>query len=153
MTQPLAPAAQKLPPDADTNTGAGELAPRSEDVVAFPDGLPGFESCRRFVVMSLGDAPPFQCLQGLDGPRPAFLTIDPTLVLRRYRLVLSPADRLRLDAREDDTLLWMAVVSYGADETATVNLRAPIVINPRLMIGFQVMPHQSLYPLRHPVKL
>jgi flagellar assembly factor FliW len=152
MTQPLVPAAQALPPDAETDSGAEELAPRSEDVVAFPDGLPGFESCRRFVVMSLSDAPPFQCLQGLDAPRPAFLTIDPTLVLRRYRLLLSPADRLRLDAREDDALLWMAVVTYGADETATVNLRAPLVINPRLMIGFQLMPHQSLYPLRHPLR-
>jgi len=153
MTKPIAPAAQILPPDTHIDAGAGELAPRSEDVVAFPDGLPGFEACRRFVVMSLDDAPPFQCIQGLDGPRPAFLTINPTLVLRRYRLLLSPADRLRLDAREGDALLWMAVVTYGADETATVNLRAPLVINPRLMIGFQVMPHQSLYPLRHPLSL
>jgi flagellar assembly factor FliW len=151
MMKPFAPAAPEPPPDADAEPG--EPVPRAEDVVAFPDGLPGFESCRRFVVLSLDNAPPFQCLQGLDGPRPAFLTIDPTLVLSRYRLMLSPADRLRLDAREDDTLVWMAVVTYGADDTATVNLRAPFVINPRLMIGFQLMPHQSLYPLRHPLSL
>jgi flagellar assembly factor FliW len=36
-------------------------------------------------------------------------------------------------------------------EGATVNLRAPIVINPSRMTGFQVMPHNSLYPLRHPL--
>ena len=151
MMKPFAPA-QELPPDTDTDTDAGALAPRAKDVVAFPDGLPGFESCRSFVVLSLDDAPPLQCLQGLEGPRPAFLTIDPTLVLKHYRLLLSPADRLRLDVREDDALLWMAIVTYGADETATVNLRAPLVINPRLMIGFQVMPHDSLYPLRHPLR-
>jgi flagellar assembly factor FliW len=149
MKQPFAPAARELPPDAD----AEAFAHRAADVIAFPDGLPGFESCRRFVVMSSDDVSPFQCLQGLDATRPAFLTIDPTRVLKRFRLVLSPADRLRLDARQDDALLWMAIVTYAADDTATVNLRAPLVINPRLMIGFQVMPHQSLYPLRHPLQL
>ena len=49
--------------------------------------------------------------------------------------------------------MWLAIVTIGADQAAMVNLRAPIVINPRLMIGFQVMPYECLYPLRHPVSL
>lgn len=151
MTQPLTPYAPKL--QADIEAADGGLDFRPEDVIAFPVGMPGFESCRRFVVISHDDARPFQCLQGLDAPRPAFVTVDPTFVLKRYRLILSPADRLRLDARENETLLWLAIVMFGADGTATVNLRAPLVINPRLMVGFQVMPHQSLYPIRHPLSL
>jgi flagellar assembly factor FliW len=31
----------------------------------------------------------------------------------------------------------------------TVNLRAPIVINPEQMLGQQVIPYQCIYPLRH----
>ena len=31
----------------------------------------------------------------------------------------------------------------------TVNLRAPVVINPAGMVGQQVIPFQSIYPLRH----
>jgi flagellar assembly factor FliW len=136
---------------ADLTADVDRLDPRPEDVIAFPDGLPGFEACRRFVVISHDSARPFQCLQGLEGPCPAFVTIDPGSVLEGYRLLLSPSDRRRLDAQEDDTLLWLAIVTVGPDTTATVNLRAPLVINPRLMIGFQVMPHDCLYPLRHPV--
>jgi flagellar assembly factor FliW len=138
---------------------ADGLQPRPEDVIAFPDGLPGFESCRRFVLVSVEEHAPFHCLQALDGSRPSFLLIDPAVALKRYRRVLSPADRLRLEAREDDTLLWLAIVTLGAagvegsDDAASVNLRAPIVINPRVMTGFQVMPHQSLYPLRHPLSV
>lgn len=153
MTQPLAPSCQP-DPAGDLEADSPGLAPRSEDVLAFPDGMPGFESCRRFVVIAYGDAQPFQCLQGLDAPCPAFLTIDPTLVLKRYRRILSPADRVRLDVSDEDTLLWLAIVTLSPDETASVvNLRAPIVINPRVMIGFQVMPHHSLYPVRHPLSL
>jgi flagellar assembly factor FliW len=35
------------------------------------------------------------------------------------------------------------------DGTIAVNLRAPIVINPTRMVGQQVIPHNSVYPLRH----
>jgi len=127
--------------------------PRPEDVIAFPDGLPGFEACRRFVLLSSSELAPFSVLRALDPPAPAFLLIDPVAVLARYRRVLAEADRRRLQADDQDALLWLAIVSVGGDRSASVNLRAPIVINPRLMIGCQVMPHESLYPLRHPLTL
>jgi flagellar assembly factor FliW len=152
MTQPLAPLYQP-DPAGDLEVDRGALEPRPEDIIAFPDGVPGFESCRRFVLIASDDTAPFSRLQAVDAPRPAFLTIDPALALKRYRRILSPADRVRLDVSNDDTLLWLAIVTLSPDETASVNLRAPIVINPRLMIGFQVMPHQSLYPVRHPLSL
>ena len=127
------------------------------DMVTFPDGLPGFESCRRFVLIASGDAAPFSVLQAVDPPEPSFLVIDPTIVIKRYRAVLSQSDRLRLHAQDDDPILWLAIVALDADpdadENVTVNLRAPIVINARVMTGFQVMPHQSLYPVRHPLSL
>jgi flagellar assembly factor FliW len=138
---------------AHADACADRLDPRPEDIVAFPDGIPGFESCRRFVVNASRDTAPLTCIQALDPPHPSFLAIDPRLVLARYRLVLSPADRQRLEVNEHDVLLWLAIVTFGADETASVNLRAPIVINPRLMLGFQVMPYHSLYPVRHPLSI
>jgi flagellar assembly factor FliW len=136
-------------------TVGGRAAARAcpEEVIAFPDGLPGFEGCRRFVMMSVEGAEPFECLQGLDASSPAFLTIDPARVLQGYRLDLSPADCRRLDAQVGDALTWLAIVTVGPDETATVNLRAPIVINSRPMIAFWVMPYDCLYPLRHPLSL
>ena len=149
MIQPLTPSA----PHPDRAADVGTLEPRVEDVIAFPDGLPGFEACRRFLMISYGDAQSFRCLQGLDASSPAFLTMDPARVLSGYRLILSPSDRRRLQAQEDDALVWLAIVTIGPDQAAVVNLRAPIVINPRLMIGFQVMPYECLYPLRHPVSL
>jgi len=124
-----------------------------ENVVQFPSGLPGFEQCRRFVVVACDDVQPLQILQGLEGTSPSFLTVDPTRVLPRYRMTLSPRDCHRLGARTDDPLVWLAIVTVADDETATANLRAPIVINPRLMVGFQVMPQDSLYPIRQPLSL
>ncbi len=118
------------------------------DLVTFPDGIPGFEACRRFVILSSVEMAPVQCLHAVDGPPASFLAIDPRLVLPSYRSVLSQADRLRLGATDDGLLLWLALLTVADDNSASANLRAPIVVNPSRMIGFQVMPHNSLYPLR-----
>jgi flagellar assembly factor FliW len=65
--------------------------------------------------------------------------------------VLSPTDLSRLGAGDDTALLWLCVVTLDGDGQLFANLRAPIVINPERMLGYQVMPHNSLYPLRHPL--
>jgi len=146
MSEALSPNASA----AAVQTRFGSFAANPEDVVCFPSGLPGFERCRQFVLIGAEEIAPFRCLHGLDAPRPSFLVVEPTLAFARYRRVLGQADRLRLDVQADDTLLWLAVVSIGPDG-AMVNLRAPLVVNPRNMLGCQVMPRRSLYPLAHPL--
>ena len=89
----------------------------------------------------------------MDGPAASFLAVDPRVVLPAYRAELGAADRLRLGAAEDQQLLWLALVTMDAGQGPSVNLRAPIVVNPARMLGCQVMPHNSLYPLRHPLAL
>ncbi len=119
------------------------------EAVTFPDGIPGFEACRRWVVMAAEAATPLRRLHALDGTEASFLAIDPRAVLEGYRCELSAADRLRLGAKDDEPLLWLALVMMDSTGALTVNLRAPIVINPRTMSGQQVLPHNCLYPLRH----
>jgi flagellar assembly factor FliW len=142
MTSPSAP---NLPTRVETAFGTFQVG--DQDVLEFPAGMPGFEQCRRFVLLSSDDLAPFQCLQSVDGPAASFLVIDPRRALHDYRCALSDTDRLRLGGAADDTLLWAAIVTVQADRTH-VNLRAPVVINPALMVGYQLMPSNSLYPLR-----
>lgn len=117
-------------------------------MVSFPQGLPGFADCRTFVVFA-AEAGEFQWLTSLEGPAASFLAVDPRRVVPTLRYALAPADLARLRATEDTPLLWLAIVLVEADGTIAVNLRAPIVINPETMLGCQVMPQRSLYPVRH----
>jgi flagellar assembly factor FliW len=119
--------------------------------IHFPSGIPGFEACRRFVLLSQQQLGAFSCLHSLEGPAASFLVIDPRCVVPQYRCAVSQNDLARLGANADTLLLWLALVSFDDDGRAHVNLRAPIVINPERMLGYQVMPHNSLYPLRHPL--
>ena len=129
-----------------------DAAPQvSNEIVRFPHGLPGFEKCRGFVLMTADALGPLQCLKAVEGPAASFLVIDPRRVLPDYRCELGEADRRRLAAGEEDPLLWLSLVTIELDGTITVNLRAPIVINPTSMLGQQVVPYHCVYPIRHVV--
>jgi flagellar assembly factor FliW len=121
-------------------------------VVTVADGLPGFERCRQFVVVSGPTLQPFNCLQGMDDARPSFLTLDPRSVVDGYVTDLQAADRERLDAREDDALLWLALARLDGDRVL-VNLRAPVVINARRMVGLQLIAADSPYSTEHVLPL
>jgi len=132
----------------------GNAAPVETDItvsetVRFPDGIPGFESCHQWVVLAAEEQTPLRRLHAVDGVDASFLAIDPRSVMEGYRCALTQADRRRLGADDETALLWLALVMVEASGTLTVNLRAPIVINPRTMLGQQVLPQDSLYPLRH----
>jgi flagellar assembly factor FliW len=132
-------------------TRFGEFEADPRNVLHFPVGVPGFEQCRRFVVLSSMTMAPVQCLHAVDGPAASFLVVDPRIVLPDYRCILSGPDRERLGVTEDIPLLWLAIVTVQEDQRASVNLRAPIVINPARMLGFQVVPYDSLYPVKFPL--
>jgi flagellar assembly factor FliW len=120
-------------------------------IVTFGDGLPGFETSREFVLVASPDLDPFTLLQGAGAEGPAFVGIDPAHVDPAYRGRLEQADFARLEARDGDPLLWLALVTAQPDGGATVNLRAPVVINPTSMRGIQVLPSESPYQLDSPL--
>jgi flagellar assembly factor FliW len=131
-------------------TQLGIFRVQSKEIVTFPLGVPGFEQCRKFVLLAGDELEPLRCLHAVDSAV-SFLVLDPRLALPGYRCQLSQTDLVRLGATEHEVLLWLSLITVDASGAAFANLRAPIVINPERMLGYQVMPHNSLYPLRHPL--
>lgn len=134
-------------------TRFGVFQAAEHDVINVPGGVPAFEGCTRYVLVGGPDIHPFTCLQGLEPPQPSFLVVDPHLVVPGYRMTLSHMDYRRLDADPGDPLLWLAIVRMGSSEDTCVNLRAPIVVNPRRMLAIQALPHDSAYRHDHPLRL
>jgi flagellar assembly factor FliW len=116
--------------------------------IAFPAGLPGFEQCRRFVLLAPEEGSAVRCLRSVEGPAASFLVVDPHPIEDGYAVPLGPVERRRLDAAGDTPLVWLALVAAEQDGTISVNLRAPIVINAATMTGTQLIPAESPYPMR-----
>jgi flagellar assembly factor FliW len=123
----------------------------NDAVVTFAEGLPGFESSRRFLLVRSQTIEPFTLVQGLDESGPSFLAIEPALVAPAYAAAIDAADRARLAAGPDQALLWLALVTPESEGAPTVNLRAPLVINPASMRGIQLVPAESPYRVDHPL--
>ena len=121
-------------------------------VVAFAEGIPGFESCRQFVLLTGPGVEPFTIVQGLGPNAPAFAAIDPLRVVDGYRAELGDADKARLLVEGDVNLAWLAIVTVGASGIPTANLRSPLVINPANLRGIQLMPAESAYSFEHPLR-
>src|ERR1700752_3918480 len=85
------------------------------ETVTFPNGIPGFESCRRWVVLAAESHTPLRRLHAVDGVEASFLALDPRQVLEGYRCELSDSDRARIGADAKTPLLWLALVNVEAN--------------------------------------
>jgi flagellar assembly factor FliW len=122
-----------------------------EAVIEFPEGLPGFESCRRYVLLSGPTTEPLAIIRGLGPGAPSFLTVDPLRVAGGFRADLGKADLARLRAEAGTPLLYLAIVSADASGAVTANLRAPLVINPANLVGIQLIAAESAFAFDHPL--
>jgi len=126
--------------------GAGERT-----AIRFPEGLPGFEAEEAWELVSREDVQPFLWLRSCRQPALALLVVDPRLLVEDYAERIPSHVPARVGADDVGKLVLLAVVTLGAEGGATVNLRAPILVNPETMVGVQVILDRRDLPLRHPL--
>jgi flagellar assembly factor FliW len=134
-------------------THFGTIAIDEASTIEFPEGLPGFECCRRFVPLEAGNAAGLIFLQSLESPQLCFLTILLRSLCPDYRLAMSAEERelLGLDSImpvEEHRLVLLEIVSLAEGEEPTANLLAPVAIHPDTRRAVQVVRTDGLYPLR-----
>ncbi|WP_448376316.1 flagellar assembly protein FliW [Fervidobacterium sp.] len=132
-------------------TRLGEFEINDDEIITFPKGIPGFEELKKFIVLSLPETDPIKWLVSLDDESVAFPIIDPWLVLEDYEVDLSNQDLELLQVQDPSDIVVLSIVTIPIDkpQEATVNLKAPIVINIKKGRGLQVILEK--YELKHPI--
>ncbi|WP_434516730.1 flagellar assembly protein FliW [Dechloromonas sp. ARDL1] len=125
--------------------GAVEVSP--EKVIAFPNGLVGFEQNKRFMLVhEEGKAQPSSyTLQSLDDPALALQIVDPVTLGFNYELALSDAEMaiLQSPAVEDVAVMQVLFKQEEGGKAAIIpSLRAPLVINTKARVGLQKVMEQ-----------
>ncbi len=133
-------------------TRLGKLEIQENEVIEFPEGIPGFEELRKFAIISLQETLPFVWLTSLEDKDVALPLIDPWLIKQDYSFVLSEEEQKFLKVNDQSEIFVWTVVTIPVDspKSATVNLKAPIVVNLKEGIGKQIIleEHDIKYPLR-----
>lgn len=120
--------------------GAVEVSP--EKVIAFPNGLVGFEQNKRFMLVhEEGNTQPSSyTLQSLDDPALALQIVDPVTLGFNYELALSDAEMaiLQSPAAEDVAVMQVLFKQEEGGKAAIIpSLRAPLLINIKARVGLQ----------------
>jgi flagellar assembly factor FliW len=112
----------------------GTLTVPRHDIIAFPEGLPGFESFRRFTLLPTSAAGLYW-LQSVEEPALAFLVVES----RRIAPAAWP---------EQPGALAIVTLPAGPGP-ATANLQAPILVDPVRITGRQVIAPESAWGTTH----
>lgn len=123
-----------------------------ERIVQLPFGLLGFEEVKHYVLLARPEEEPFLRLQMLDQPSHCFVVVPPSEVISDYQPDLAASDVEFLQLRSPEDALVLNIVTLRGDDQATVNLKGPLVLNRRTLVGRQVIPtNASQYSLQHPL--
>ncbi len=125
---------------------------RDEDVITFDEGLVGFPTCKRFVVMENESFSPFRILQNVDQRHVGFLVIDPRVIVKSYyRSIPEDAWRAVGVSQASDRLAFAISIIGTVPEESSANLRAPLLINYQEMKGRQLILTGSRYSVTQPL--
>lgn len=128
----------------------GEVEIANEDIITFPEGIPGFSEVTKFVLLPLDQDLPLALLQATENPELGFIVAYPFVFKADYAFDLSQEDSEVLVAEQPEDLVTYAIVTLKEKlSDSTMNLLAPIVINMKKKIGKQlVLSDSKAYPLR-----
>jgi flagellar assembly factor FliW len=123
-------------------------------LIQLPFGLLGFERVKNYVLLTRPEEDPFLWFQMVGEIKHAFLVVPPHFVLADYRPDLSELDVAFLELNDPSEAFVLNIVTLRGKGQATVNLKGPIVINRRTLIGKQILPVNAAdYAIRHPLPL
>ncbi|CAG7633971.1 Flagellar assembly factor FliW [Paenibacillus solanacearum] len=132
----------------------GIIEINEDEIIAFPQAIPGFEQERRFVILQPNKEIPFSFLQSVGNGRISFIITNPFWFYKDYEFDLSPSTLEQLKVQEKENIMVWSIVTIKDDiQQATLNLQAPIVINHSEKLGMQLILHETEYHTKHKLLL
>jgi flagellar assembly factor FliW len=127
----------------------GEIDVDPSRVIEMPEGIPGFEHLRRYVLLTHRENHPFLWLQAVDDGGVAFVVVNPFLFQVSYEPEI-PDDVVRkLSIETVEDVVVLVIVTIRKDPfRLTANLRAPVVVNGKNRRGIQVILEDHDYPIQ-----
>ncbi len=129
----------------------GKVEINQDDIITFPEGLPGFLEMKKFILLPLAEDSPFIIMQSVEESELAFITLEPGFVIGGYEFDIGEKTEkmLKLESIEDVMILNIVTIRDNDMENMTVNLAAPLVINHRKKLARQVILDNDKYPVRY----
>jgi flagellar assembly factor FliW len=128
----------------------GEIDVKSEEILSFEHGIPGFGEEKQFVLLQLPENEWFHILQSVKTSQLGFVVTDPFMFFKEYDFELDQAsvESLGNPSEKEVQVLSILTVREALHES-TANLQAPIIINLANRKGKQVILTNTDYQTKH----
>ena len=136
----------------DVQTIVGSICVMDEEIILFPEGLLGFPDFKKYIFVSDPKDDVFMWLQSCDRREVAFPVIEAGFITDVSQFKLSASDRMKLGLDPGDSGNYYCIVRVASETTGmTANLKAPIVINKKDHVGYQLVMSDKSLQAQHPV--
>lgn len=131
----------------------GDVEFEDDRIVTVAGGILGFSVLRRYVLLSPRQDSPFRWFLAVDRPELAFVVADPFAFFSGYEAPLDEKDLAELSFRQGDEIALLVIVTVRGRQRGetTFNLRAPIAVNMRTLLGKQVVLRDEKWGVRVPL--
>lgn len=125
----------------------GKLEVDEEQLYHFSKGLPGFDEETDFALIAMVETP-FWHLQSIKEKGLSFLLGDPFVFYPSYEFELPDVEAEELEI-ESEVVVRCIITLKENVEQSTINLLAPIVLNPKQRFAKQIVLHRAPYHTKH----
>ena len=110
-----------------------------ETLFDFPNGIAGFEQCKRFKIFHEEGKPTIFWLQSIDDTEVMFPIVSPETIDLQYEIELSDGDCQLIDLQSTDDVTVAVIVYRNEAEGGRIaaNTRSPVILNARSRKGMQ----------------
>lgn len=131
----------------------GNIDIQQEKIIHFDNGLPGFEEYKDFTVLydiDTEEKPFFSWLQAVDEKNLAFPIVNPFNIDENYNPTVDNQDLAGLgEMTPENTVVFLLATIPQDIKNASVNMKAPIIINIDNRKGMQIIVENSEYEIKH----
>lgn len=120
--------------------------------ITFPEGLPGLENTRSYVLVHIEETEPIFWLQSLEDGALSLPVANAFELQEDFSLDVDDDDLALLHIEEPGDVLVLVVVVIPDQLTGmTANFAAPVLIQPEAGLGKQIFNAGTSYSVRQPV--
>ncbi|MBF0456331.1 MAG: flagellar assembly protein FliW [Nitrospirae bacterium] len=115
----------------------GTVEVDADKVISFPDGILGFPSLKRYVLLDHKDTV-LKWLHAVDDPDVAFIVVEPVVLLPDFTMTTDPVTKKFLRIEQEEDLVTLVIIRVE-NEQVIANFHGPLLFNASLKLGVQVV--------------
>jgi flagellar assembly factor FliW len=130
----------------------GEITFDEDKVITFPEGIPGFNDFKKYIILQKEDNNIFFIMHSIENKDLAFIITSPFLFKLDYMFQLSADDYKFLNITKIDEIAIFAITKIDKEKNIFINLKAPLCINFQSKRGKQVILYDKDYPAAYKIE-